>query len=535
MALFATLFSINADDSREIIVHFKAFDETKSYEQLEADKERDVKEFYHNIGAKIEGAKSVMVSSKDGMKELDAATKTNFFSQDHSIWGAKYTIKLPDGEGVIKFTPYRGADFNYDEGTFENGKDPLTKKAVEFSFDATTVKDEYIVFEGSIGGKDEIAATTEPVDFAKAPYIKIDASAVNFIGVVFTPLNNYPNSFGFYSWNHKGDPTQWQSYTSEMKTYGEYLNSRIVATHILYNDDADFGCLCYSGPEGDNGKVTNDVKVVKANGEKFKNGEFAPVYIQYKTMPQTDNKNVVSYDKYDEFYKLAVQFRFEEANYARMEGTYALSPTTVQVEFSSPFLLDKTLDTNKDEDYKKGQALLKKYLKFYEAKQDGEKLVPNLEKEIPTKEITFKKGETGISKLVAIMQNPIDNSKDTFIVYNATEDTLTVNHKTVEGILDVDKEKPVITFSNPKLEAQEKPVVEINVSKKFNPALIPSFTVTDNRDGDITEKIYVPDANEGNELRFVNIKKPGEYEVVFKVLDDWGNAQTRSVIFKVVK
>ncbi|MGI6782420.1 MAG: pullulanase-associated domain-containing protein [Acholeplasmataceae bacterium] len=101
-----------------------------------------------------------------------------------------------------------------------------------------------------------------------------------------------------------------------------------------------------------------------------------------------------------------------------------------------------------------------------------------------------------------------------------------------ETILELDKEAPVITFLT-EWDEDEGRVINVPLGSKWNPALFPTYTVTDDRDGDIGYKVYVPGAKEGNEYRILDTRTAGDYKILLKVVDDWGNVTEEIFTFRV--
>jgi len=106
----------------------------------------------------------------------------------------------------------------------------------------------------------------------------------------------------------------------------------------------------------------------------------------------------------------------------------------------------------------------------------------------------------------------------------------------IEASLPVamDTEKPVLTFISPsgivgKIPAER--IINVTWGQPFNQNLFPRFRVVDDRDGDITPFVYVPKgANSVLDTRTV-----GDYTIMLRVVDKWGNVTEETFIFRVAK
>lgn len=100
--------------------------------------------------------------------------------------------------------------------------------------------------------------------------------------------------------------------------------------------------------------------------------------------------------------------------------------------------------------------------------------------------------------------------------------------------LDLDSDAPVLTFVSPlsfvgKTAAQR--IIEVPWGQAFDQSLFPRYSVTDNRDGDITSFVFVPKGN----MSVLNTAAEGDYTIMLQVEDKWGNVTQETFIFRVVK
>lgn len=100
--------------------------------------------------------------------------------------------------------------------------------------------------------------------------------------------------------------------------------------------------------------------------------------------------------------------------------------------------------------------------------------------------------------------------------------------------LDLDTEAPVLTFVSPLSfvgKAADQRIIEVPWGQPFDQTLFPRYSVTDNRDGDITSFVFVPKGN----MSVLNTAEEGDYTIMLQVEDKWGNVTQETFIFRVVK
>jgi hypothetical protein len=100
--------------------------------------------------------------------------------------------------------------------------------------------------------------------------------------------------------------------------------------------------------------------------------------------------------------------------------------------------------------------------------------------------------------------------------------------------LDLDSSAPLLTFVSPlsfvgKTAAQR--IIEVPWGQPFDQSLFPRYSVTDNRDGNITSFVFVPKGN----MSVLNTAVEGDYTIMLQVEDKWGNVTQETFIFRVVK
>ncbi|HOH17897.1 MAG TPA: pullulanase-associated domain-containing protein [Bacilli bacterium] len=81
-----------------------------------------------------------------------------------------------------------------------------------------------------------------------------------------------------------------------------------------------------------------------------------------------------------------------------------------------------------------------------------------------------------------------------------------------EIALDLDKEKPVIALVDPDA------AITVALGAKWDQSLFPVYRVTDNRDANLTPKVYVAKGH-----GTLDTNKVGDYPIRLEVVDEWGN------------
>lgn len=106
----------------------------------------------------------------------------------------------------------------------------------------------------------------------------------------------------------------------------------------------------------------------------------------------------------------------------------------------------------------------------------------------------------------------------------------------LEASLEVamDTAAPEITFISPtaivgKVAAER--VIEVTWGAPFNQNSFPRFRAADDRDGDLTPFVYVPKGA----YSVLDTRTEGDYTIMLRVVDKWGNVTEETFIFRVVK
>jgi hypothetical protein len=100
--------------------------------------------------------------------------------------------------------------------------------------------------------------------------------------------------------------------------------------------------------------------------------------------------------------------------------------------------------------------------------------------------------------------------------------------------LDLDRSAPQIIFIAPtsivgKVAAER--IIVVPWGQPFNVNQFPRFRAEDDRDGDITAFVYVPKG--ANSV--LDTRTEGDYTIMLRVVDTWGNVTSETFIFRVTK
>ncbi|MDD3106959.1 MAG: pullulanase-associated domain-containing protein [Bacilli bacterium] len=126
--------------------------------------------------------------------------------------------------------------------------------------------------------------------------------------------------------------------------------------------------------------------------------------------------------------------------------------------------------------------------------------------EIELKQVDFNKTSASTNEFVIQLADGItlDNTKEYTLKYNSGENE-------AEIILALDSEKPVITL------VSEDRIVVVQ-GEKWDQTLYPNYRVTDDRDTNLSNRVYVPESK-----GYLNTNVAGEYPITLEVEDNWGN------------
>lgn len=365
------------------------------------------------------------------------------------------------------------------------------------------------------GVKPSISDVSEKV--VAKQYFVLDNQKSNVFVAYLSPIEVDKN-LGVHDWGF-GNATQWGELNHSFKVAGEVNEKKVAVVHLT-NENPQGGGVIVLNAGNDAGKITSNIN----NENIFKDiehvaGQSIFAFVIGKGNPYTVGDNIYPLAKLDEAVEKTFSFGFapEKVGVTGLEGTTAVNKTTVFVETITPIVFE-TVEEGTEKEAKKKiiEDKLKEYFSIFE-------------KDTPTNKIEIKEILTNYeapnsSKFVLTLASEIDNTKEYRIKYDNKKESKS-EKQTAEENLAIDKDAPILVF--------DTDVVEVEYGKVFDINLIPGYTAQDTRDGVLTDAVYVPGEEENNEKRFIDPTKKGKYEVLFKVVDAWGNESTQIVTFEV--
>ncbi|HHW79944.1 MAG TPA: hypothetical protein GX742_03965 [Acholeplasmataceae bacterium] len=363
---------------------------------------------------------------------------------------------------------------------------------------------------------------------ANAPgYYLAKNDTYNMLLVYVDPSGTYEENLGVHAWSGwTHEDNGWGSPAQVFTNGASHTAVATIKVAMLHSTSPDAGLLIYAGSDDD--KKTGDVKLLDALatalGEDVvpKVGDTGFAYVYSKGSAYTVNDNVL-YDA-EEFIENAFTFRLlpmgRDAQ-GQFTGTYAPAPDQVIVSLSALVANPRT-GLTEDEDLEAANELVKTW--FTVTELDGESLAID--------EVHFDQNAETIKDFVVILSENFDITKDYVVSFDLGLEG--DENRAGEIEIDLDRNKPVITFASPS-EVVGKPaaerIIHIEWNKKFPANRFPSFIVTDDRDGDISHLVYVP----AGEFSTINTNVEGDYTIMLRVEDRWGNITEETFIFRVTR
>lgn len=305
------------------------------------------------------------------------------------------------------------------------------------------------------------------------------------------------NEVGFYNFN----------------VAAELKGKKIAVSHIT-NDNTEGGYIVMNKAGSDQGKLTGNID------KNIITGDFTPntskfIAVVGKGGGYTKNDNVYTLENIPQAAQDAFSFAFvpEKITPLGLGGTTAKDKRTIFASTSIAVQFEGTTPEEK-------QMKLKEWFKV---------TVKDSKEVVEIQEVQTSLSETKSSEFIIILNSDLDNTKEYVLSFDNKKEGEEAQKTQID--LATDKAAPVIEF----IDLEEDGKVEVPYNEEFDFTLIPKYTVTDDRDGDISQQLYVPGANENNEKRFIDPGKEGEYEVLFRVVDTWGNVSEKIITFVVAK
>lgn len=333
-----------------------------------------------------------------------------------------------------------------------------------------------------------------------------DPENMNYVYVIYAERDGRYEGWGMHLWDTgtNGTGTTWGNFhpfgaTAYTKTFSFPFKLGIIA---VGDDAADtIGFIPTNGSE-QTADIKIDVTDLKAEGPQGK-----IVYYIYKAKGSVENDDIEEskeafFEKVNDF---KFEFRFKPYNpnpdVSKQEtiGTYAMSPNAIHVEFNQDVIVteeffDPSFFTLKDKDGNEYELVVN-YLDHLDVVNEFV--------------ITFKDENFRLDH----------TNEYTLYFDNGLEDGDLAQQK-AEIIIDMDKEAPEIELIS------GKTIIEIKQYEKFE---FPNYAAKDNRDGDITGKVYVPEGK-----GYLDTGKAGDQKITLAVSDDWGHVTELEITIRVL-
>lgn len=488
--LINILISANDAGTADVVIHFQTWEGE-----------------YDNIGPHTWGA-------------IGAKTAHEYGTDDFGLFSKFTNVPLNVNEGIgLKY-----ATGIYSDGKFEaTWESEFTKNVIIDKKDLIKDQVNHIyIFEG--------AATSE----GNPAYQVAKNDQANLLVMYADPSGVYEDNLGVHAWEGwTGVAPDWAEPAKIFTNGASHGAVPVIKVAMLHTTNINAGFLIYAG--GDNNKKTGDVTIKDAFGleadDKLPIGEVGFAYIYSKGNAYTENDNV-TYGTNETFVENAFSFRLlpmgQDAS-GSFTGTYAPRPNQVIVEISAavPSPLWITVEgIDEKVTGEKEKAALAKVKSWFKVKDKTGNTVA-------IKSVDFSQMDKTLKSFVIILDKNLDTTKE----YEVTFDLMIKDeeeNKTGTIEIDLDRENPVINFISPadfNDKDEDERVIIVEWNKKFNRSLFPGFTASDDRDGNLTQMVYVPEG----EFSTLNTNVVGDYKIMLRVEDSWGNVTEETFIFRVEK
>lgn len=484
---------------------------------------------YTNVGINSWGIdNSSGLSGAQGPTALGDKTKTDDFGV---YW--EFNDVTTNGEGTfgLQVVLFNNVGQENESPDWDSGKVANHEIANSIIQDGKTTH--VYLFEGS-----NTRTNNEADPNGRIEYLVADPDKNGIILVYFDPSGAYEENLGMHTWGtwtglngeeYPGAPG-WAEPLEVFVNAGKTSTGFMVKAAVLNLDpeqeEEQPGGLIYAG--GDDNKKTGDIAPLNPDNEayieNFKDaGQLNVVYVMNKGNANTTNNNVWA-DDAAAFAKDAFSFALmpmDVDNTGMYVGTFARNKeqvfVTTSVNVKSPYF---TAETDAER-----EAALEEVKGWFTVKEvDGAA--------IPIKRVDFNVQAESVDEFVVILDGELDNTKNYVVEFDLGlegDENLAADLE-----LDLDREAPVITFASPSEivgKDEDERIILIEWNKSFPANRFPTFIVTDDRDGDISHLAYVP----AGEFSTINTNVVGDYKIMLRVEDQWGNVTEETFIFRVTQ
>jgi hypothetical protein len=435
-------------------------------------------------------------------KESNDKVMAHTWGNDHSESGG---IKAVSQNGVV-------VNFEFKVGAKADDKMgfiPVLEKA-----DGTQDWDNKLSYGGAdlkldVTGIKGNGGVKHAVLFENAKEGEVVYSSVNPTGyVVFLSYfaASYEENLGIHNWNWSSEnAASWGSPLQVFETVGRAGDGAEVKGAILECDDiASAGLLIYAG--GDDSKkhaAHGDIKKDSGDFEGAEKGVLYPVAVCGGNVFNNAMTDFVN----DAFKFKLIGYAKDEAGYDT--GTFATNKTNIIVKTSA----DVVVPMEKD-----GAALTTAERTaiaggYFTITEKG------TSNTVEVDHADFNQFATsGVKDFVVVLKQELDNTKEYVLSFNNGAG------KEAEIELSLDTQAPEIVIVSP----NDYEVISVPFNQKFDMSLFPTYVAVDDRDGDITNLVYVPKGQ-----GYLNTNKKGDYPITLRVEDKWGNVTELTFTFRV--
>lgn len=297
-------------------------------------------------------------------------------------------------------------------------------------------------------------------------YFVADSTKANILLVYYEQTGSYDENLGVHGWNLT-NPTDiaWGTPAKIFKDFNSPVNvkGKVGLLQFEPGKTANPGLLIYAGDDAS--KKTGNIEEDTLPG--FNAMDAGDVRVVYTTVGQL-------YDKRVDFAPVAF------GGTVSIEDIYGMvtkeRDVISQIDISPYFIL------------KQGDTVIEIDQIDYNRNADS------------TNEFVIQLAEA----------NKLDASKEYKLYFNNNKED--EENLSDEIILDLDKEKPVINLVDPDA------VINVELGSKWDHTLFPIYRVTDDRDDNLSTRVYVVEGK-----GTLNTNKVGTYPITLQVEDEWGN------------
>lgn len=482
---------------------------------------------YELVGLNTWGHESNLPGGVQNPSALEGITKTDGFGIYWELNDLPVTEEGSIGFQVVGFPAADAGTPNWDTQKYTN-HEILNSVIV-----ANETVHVYMLQGSNTRTNDE--GLDEPV-----PYLVSKPLERNVLLVYYDQSNAYNENLGLHNWGWtSSNATGWASPNKVFETVGfDLAGTPILGAMLTYSADMDMadvpegtsrndygpGLIVYAG--GDDSKKTGDVKLALLFDEENPNagvGEVDVLQVYNAGDANNSNENVIINDG-ARFIEEAYAFGFvpmDIADNGERIGTFAPSPNQVIVQLNTDIqILDQDDPTNELEDEEK-VALLKQWFKVQEVGGTAMTIA----------NVHFNAAAASVNSFVLLLDGNLDNTKQYVVIFDLGIEGDANREAEIE--LEMDTQGPEIIFLAHDWDGVDlaNRVIEVEWDKKFDWNLFPGFLAVDDRDGNVTLLVHVPEG----EFSKLDTNRVGDYTIMLRVSDDWGNVTEEKFIFRVKK